>query len=228
MRFRTILIGFLAVWGLFAIAGFRNCGRPENAWEPEHPPSLNSTDPSEVTQAYWLAAKEINAKAVGAMPDRDALGRALNSQNAAEGSRLWAEVAASYSRATKANANAVHELESLPTARTDSIAVDCVTELREILVLQGEVLRKSGEQCADLSALLEAIQGEGATFDWESSKGKEYKDREAQILEHMKLTMENEGKLEKQRLYEFSVKVQTIRKTLSEKHSRVFPHLFVD
>lgn len=226
MRLRTVLIAFLAIWGLFAMAGLRSCNRPgREDWEPEHPPSLDSTDPSEATQAYWLAARRVYAKAAEAMTTREQLQRAVNTQDAAEASRLWAEAAQAYVRAARANAEAIDQLRSLPTDRADPIAVECVKGLTELLALQEVVLRKSGDQCGDMAVLVAEVHTQGGTFDSKSPSGKAFEKWEANILASMKEILENEGVAEKQHLRNLSIKIQTARKTLSEKHDRGFPHL---
>ena len=165
-------------------------------------------------------------RAAGAMTSREELqrkGRAI--QSLADGKRVWVEVAQSYHRAAGLNAESVKELRSLPTDRVDPAAVECVTELADFLALQGDLLRKSGDQCGEMAALFAAIDAEGDAFDCGSPKGKEYERREAELNAEMKRAVENEGAAEKQRLRDLAANAKTARATLAEKHGRDFPDL---
>jgi hypothetical protein len=227
MRFRPVVLGLLVIWASFALAGFRNCGKtaPE-VREPAPAPSLSSTDPSEVTQAYWLAARQVSKRAAKAVISREELqrkGAAIKSL--ADGKRIWAELAQSYSQATEVNTEAVKELKSLPTDRADPAAVECVTELADFLTLQADLFRKSGDQCGEMAVLLATIHAEGDAFDWNSAKGKQYESQEADLNSKMKRTAENEGAVEKRRLSELAAKAKTLGNALAKKHGRDFPDL---
>lgn len=227
MRLRGVILGLLVTWGVFATAAFRNCGRPAPTDpEPTDQPSLSSPDPSEVSHAYWLAARRVSVRCGGAIITREELRRKAEAiKSLADGKRVWAELSQSYSRAAGVNAEAVKELESLPQGRVDPVAVGCVTELADFLTLQGHLLRQTGEECAEMAALFAIIHAEGEAFDWNSPKGKEYERREADLTARMKQTAVKEGAIEKRRLVELATKVQEGATALATKHGRQFPDL---
>src|SRR5436305_968651 len=105
MRRRGIVLGFLIIWGLAATAAFRTCGRPAPTdGEPTDQPSLSSPDPAEVSQAYWLAARQARARCGRAAVSRDEFQRkAAAIKSPADGSRTWAELAEGYALAAAAN-----------------------------------------------------------------------------------------------------------------------------
>src|SRR5207253_1178260 len=141
----------------------------------------------------------------------------------ADGKRIWAELAESYSRAAKADAEAVKELKSLPADRADPVVVGFVAELAEYLTLQEDLLRKSADQCGQMAALFAAILADGDTLKEGGPKDRVYQKREADLNAEMKRLVENEGAAEKRRLYELMGKAKTTRATLSKKHVRSFP-----
>ncbi len=230
MRLRAVGLGLLVVWGVFAAAAFRNCGRtPPRGREPASTPSLSSTDPSEVTQAYWLAARQVRTRAASAVISRDELQRkAQDIKSLADGKRVWTELARSYSLAAAVNTDGVRELKAIPAGRADPLAVECVTELADFLTLRADLLRKTGEECSEMAALFATIHAEGDAFDWNSEKGKAYEKQENGLTAKMKQTAANEGAAEKQCLSELTTKSETCATTLTKKHGRDFPGLFGD
>ena len=149
MRLRCAVLGLLVIWGVFATAAFRNGGRPSPTdHEPADQPSLSSLDPSEVTQAYWLAARRVNTRSGQAIITREELQRkAEEIKSLADGKRVWAELAQSYSLAAAVNTEAGKELKSLSKERVDPAAVEFITELADFLTLQAKLLRRSGVDC---------------------------------------------------------------------------------
>ena len=226
MRRRPIIIGFLAIWGIFATAAFRNCGRqvPTDR-EPVYNASLSSTDPSEVSQAYWLAARRASARSAQSQrPLRD-FSKFGAIKSSADAERVWAEFALNYSQAASVSAEAVKELKSLPRDRVDPVVVECVTELAELFALQEILYRQSTEQCGEMAALYRMIHAEGDPFDSNSPKGKEYESRQADLMSRMEQTAMNDGAVEKRRLTELAAKAKTTAAALAEKHGREFPDL---
>ena len=218
MTRRGAVIAILAIWGVFATAAFRNCGRPSPTdAEPAHPPSLSSADPSEVTQAYWLAARQARAKSTKAVITRQELQqKAAAIQSMEDGKRVWAELAQSYARSAAVNAESVRELRSLPAGRVDPVAVECVAELANFLALQEDLYRKSAEQCGEMAALFAAILAEGDAFDWSSPEGKQYERQEAELTARMKHVVANEGAVEKRRLPELAEKARSARARMND------------
>lgn len=227
MRLRGVVLGILVIWGVFAAAAFRNCGSPAPTdQEPTDQPSLLSPDQSEASQAYWLAARRVSTRCSRAIITRDELQRKAEAiKSLADGKRIWAELAAEYSRAAEMNAEGVNELESLPRDRIDPVAVECVTELVLFLTLQGSLLRRSSEECAEMAALFAKIHAEGDAFDWGSPKGKEYDRQEAELTARRKQTVANEGSAEKRQLAELATKAKSAANALKKKHGRQFPDL---
>src|SRR5262249_58406030 len=82
-------------------------------------------------------------------------------ESPADAERVWGELAADYSRSARMNAEAVRELKSLLPDRVDPAAVECVAELADFLAFQADLLRRSGEDCRDMAALLAMIRAEG-------------------------------------------------------------------
>ena len=143
----------------------------------------------------------------------------------ADGKRGWSELAQSYDSAAGVNAEAVKELESLPRERVDPLAVECVTDLANFLTLQGNLLRQSGKECAEMATLFASIDAEGDAFNWDSPKGKEYERREADLTDRMKQTLANEGAVQKRQLDELATKAKEAAASLTKKHGRQFPDL---
>ena len=143
----------------------------------------------------------------------------------AEGKRVWAELAQSYSQAAEVKADAVKQLETLCPDKVDPIAVECVTELADFLTLQAKLLQQSAEDFAEMAALFAMIHAEGDKFEWDSPKGKEYQRREADVTSRMKQTAANEGAAEKRRLAELTIKTKNAATALAKKYSRDFPDL---
>jgi hypothetical protein len=220
MRRRTVILGLLAIWGVFAIAGFSTCRRPTS-----NEPSLSSIDPSEVSQAYWLAAQRASARSGRAVKTVTELQRKAKTGNPLADERVWAELAKGYAQASMANTEAVQEIKSLPQDRVDSVAVECVTELADFLAWQANLLRQSAKQCDDMAALLAMFHAEGDAFDWNSPKGKEYERREAELTSRMTQTVSNEGAVQKQRIAELTTKTRNAATALARKHGRDFPDL---
>lgn len=227
MRLRAVVLGLLVIWGVFATAAFRNGGGPAPTdREPARPPALSSADPSEVTQAYWLAARRVSARSAKAVITREELHReAQDIKSLADGERIWADLARSYSQAAAVNTEGVQELKSLPAGRVDPVAVGCVTELADFLALQADLLRKTGGECGAMVALFATIHAEGDAFDWNSAKGNEYDGREADLTAKMKQTVANEGAVEKRRLGELTTKAKALGADLAKRHGRDFPDL---
>jgi hypothetical protein len=227
MRLRGVVLGLLVIWAFFAMAAFRGCGRqaPTDR-EPADQPSLSSPDPSEVSQAYWLAARRVSARCGRAIVTREELQRRAEAiKSLSDGKRVWAELGRSYSHAAAVNAEAVKELESLPRDRVDPVAVECVTELADYLAPQGKLLRQSGEECAEMAALFAMIHAEGDAFDGDSPKSKEYERREADLSARMKQAVANEGPVQKRRLAELATKAKAAAAALAKKHGRQFSDL---
>jgi hypothetical protein len=227
MRLRGVVLGLLVIWAFFATASFRGCGRqaPTDG-EPADQPSLSSPDPSEVSQAYWLAARRVSARGARANVTREELQRKAEAiKSLSDGKRVWGELGQSYSHAAAVNAEAAKELESLPRDRVDPVAVECVTELADYLAPQGKLLRQSGEVCAEMAALFAMIHAEGDAFDGDSPKGKEYERREADLSARMKQTAANEGAVQKRRFAELATKAKAAATALAKKHGRRFPDL---
>jgi hypothetical protein len=225
MKYRPILLALLVIWGIFATAGFQDCARRarRNA-EPIYHASLASTDPSEVSQAYWLAAREVRKRSGREMIKPEELRRQVQSiQSPADGKRVW--VAESYVHSATVNTEVAGELKSLPRDRADPLAVECVTELANFLTLQADLLRQTGEECGEYAALYATIHAEGEHFDWISHKGAEYQSREAGLIARMKQTAATEGAADKRRLAELSTKAKNAASTLARKHGRDFPDL---
>lgn len=217
----------MVIWGFFATVAFRSCGRqvPTDP-EPTEQPSLSSIDPSEVSQAYWLAARRVSARCGRGTISRAELRRKAEAiKSLADGKRVWADLASSYSRAAAVNAEAVKELGLLPRDRVDPVAVACVTELADFLTLQGSNLRQSSEECAEMAALFAMIHAEGDAFDWNSPKGKEHERREDDLTARMKQRVANEGAVEKRRHAELATKAKAAGAALAKKHGRQFPDL---
>jgi hypothetical protein len=227
MKYRPVLIALLVIWGIFATAAFQNCGRraPPDT-EPVYHASLSSTDPSEVSQAYWLAAREARKRAGRAMIKPEELQRQVQSiKSPADGKRVWAELAESYAHSATVNTEVAGELKSLPRDRVDPLALECVTELAEFLTLQADLLRQTGEGCGEYAALYATIHAEGEDFDCNSRKGAEYQSREAGLIAKMKQTEATEGAADKRRLAELSTKTKNAASALAKKHGRDFPDL---
>ena len=227
VKLRRILLGFLVVWGVFATAAFRNCGRPAPAGrEPTPTPSLTSADPAEVTQAYWLAARRVRARCAGTVITREELQRKADAiRSLADGKRVWAELARSYSQAATENTEGVKELKSLPAERVDPVAAGCVGDLADFLALQADLLQKTGGECGEMAALFAEIHAAGDAFDWDGPRGKESARREADLTARMKQTVANEGAAEKRRLGELAAKAKTVGAALARKQGRDFPDL---
>jgi hypothetical protein len=227
VKLRTVAIGLLVVWGVFATASFRNCGRPAPIGrEPIPAPSITSADPSEATQAYWLAARRVRGRVAKAEVSREELqrrGEAIKSL--ADGKRVWAELARSYSDAAGVSTDAVRELKSLPTERIDPLATECVLDLADFFVLEADLLRKTGAECEEMAALFAEIHAKGDAFDWDGPEGKESARREADLRARAKQTVANEGAAEKRRLGELAAKAKSTGAALARKHGRDFPDL---
>jgi hypothetical protein len=207
------------------MAAFRSCGRPTDE-EPSEQPSLESHDPSEVSQAYWLAARRASIRCGRATISRDELRlEAKAIKSLADGKRAWAGLSRSYALAASVNTEAVRELGSLPRERVDPDAVACVTELADFLTFQVTLLKHSSEDCAAMAALFSAIHAEGDAFDWDGPKGKEYDRQEADLNAKMKKTVENEGAVQKRRFAELAMKAEAAATALAKKHGRQFPAL---
>jgi hypothetical protein len=211
------------------MAAFRCCGRPAPTatdGDPTDQPSLSSPDPSEVSQAYWLAARRASIRCGGAIITQDELqrkGKALESL--ADGERAWAGLSQNYARSAAMNTDAVEEIGSLPQDRVDRLAVACVTELADFLTFQATLLRQSSEECAEMAALFAIIHAEGDAFDRDGPKGKEYDRREADLTAKMKKTVGSEGAAQKRRFAELATKAEAAATTLAKKHGRQFPDL---
>jgi hypothetical protein len=227
MRLRPVVIGLLVIWGVFATAAFRSCGRPaQTVREPTPAPSLISADPSEVTQAYWLAARRVRSRCAKAVITREELQRRGEGiKSLADGKRVWAGLAQSYADGAAVNTEGAKELKSLPTERADPVAVERVNELADLLLVQADLMRKTGDECREMADLFAATLAEGDAFDPESPKGKEYDRREAALNAKMKQTVANEGAAEKQKLRELTTKAKATAATLAKKHGRAFPDL---
>src|SRR5579884_2327180 len=210
MSRRTVILGLLAIWGVFAAAGFRSCGgQGPKSPELASKPVLGSADPSEATQAYWLAARQVSIhSAQSTIKSAEVQRRAGTIKSSADAERVWAELAGEYSRSAEVNADAVRDLKSLPAERVDPVAVECVTELGDLLALRADLFQKSGEDCRDMAALFAMVRAEGEGFDWSGPKGKAYERREAVLTARMKETAANEGAAEKRRLAELAGKAR--------------------
>jgi hypothetical protein len=227
MRLRGVVLGLLVIWAFFATAAFRGCGRqaPTDR-EPTDQPSLSSPDPSEVSQAYWLAARRVSARCGRAIVRReDFQHKAEAIKSLPDGKRVWAELGQSYSHAAAVNAGAVKELESLPRDRVDPVAVESVTALADYLAPQGKLLRQSGEECVEMAALFAMIHAEGDAFDGDSPKGREYERRESDLSARMKQTVANEGAVQQRRFADLATKARAAATALAKKHGRRFPDL---
>jgi hypothetical protein len=224
MKLRSVVLGLLVSMGFFAAAGFRSCGRQKDG-EPSEQPSLESPDPSEVTQAYWLAARRESVRCGQATVNRDQLQLRANAiKSLADGKVAWSELARNYADAAATNAEAVKEIAGLPQERVDPDAAACVTGLASFLTFQGALLRKSSGECAEMAALFSSILAEGDGFDWDGPKGKEYARREDELKARMKATVDNEGAAQKRLFAELTTKAGAAS-ALAKRHGRRFPDL---
>jgi hypothetical protein len=220
MRRRTVILGLLAIWGVFVIAGFSTCRRPA-----PHEPSLSSTDPSEVSQAYWLAAQRVCARCGRAAKTVAELQRKAGTSNPLADERVWAELAQGYAQAAAVYTEAIQEIKALPQDRVDPVAVECVTEVADFLAWQANFIRQSAKQGDEMAALLAMIHAEGDTLDWDSPKGKEYERRKAELTSRMIQTGTNDGAVQERRLAEITTRTRNAATTLARKHGRDFPDL---
>ena len=140
MKIRRVIIPLIVVWGISATAAFQSCGRRAQTG-PASEPSLSSTDPSEVTQAYWLAARRVSVRSARTSVSREELQRkASKIASSVDAKRVWSEMVQNYERVAGTNAEGVEELKTLPRERVDRIAVECVAELAEFLDLQKKLI----------------------------------------------------------------------------------------
>jgi hypothetical protein len=225
MKIRRLVICLFVICGISATAAFQSCGRRAQTGRVSEP-LLSSIDPSEVTQAYWLAARRVSVRSARSSVSLEQLRRKASTIKSSEDAkRVWSEMVQSYERAAGTNVECVEELKSIPRDRVDQIAVECVAELAEFLDLQTKLFQVSGVQSNEMVALFELVQAEGDAFDWNGPKGKEYERREIELAGRMKVTASNEGAAEKSRLSELSKKANKVATILSEKYGRVFPDL---